>query len=322
MSRYALQRLIRSLITIFVSITLTFFIVRMMPSNPVDILIDPHMTEEVKAALMESYGLDQPKGVQYLVFLKGVFTGDLGISFSTRRPVTELLAQRLPWTLLLIGICTLLITIIGIPLGILAARKKGKTVDRVITTTVTLFISVFIPFLAFLLLYFFAFKLNWLPTGGAYTPPPGTGWSFVRDVARHAILPGVTLAIASLASVVLYTRNSMTEALRDDYVRTALSKGASLQHTVRHHALRNAMIPTVTVIGLNIGTMVGGAVLTETVYSWPGIGRMMYDAIQALDYPVLQGGFLLLSISVVIMNFITDIIVAWLDPRIKLGADA
>lgn len=322
MGRYVTQRLFRSLITIFVSITLTFFIVRLMPSNPVDILIDPHMTEEVKAALMETYGLDQPTGVQYFVFLKGVFTGDLGISFSTRRPVTELLAQRLPWTLLLIAICTFLIVLIGIPLGILAARKKGKHTDRVITTTVTLFISVFIPFLAFLLLYIFAFRLQWLPTGGAYTPPPATGWAFAKDVAQHAILPGVTLAVANLASVVLYTRNSMSEALRDDYVRTALSKGSSVQHAIRHHALRNALIPTVTVIGLNIGTMVGGAVLTETVYSWPGVGRMMFDAIQALDYPVLQGGFLLLSISVVVMNFITDIVVAWLDPRIKLGADA
>lgn len=322
MSKYVTQRLIRSLVTIFVSITLSFFIIRLMPSNPVDILIDPHMTDEVKASLMESYGLDQPLAVQYIVFLKGVFTGDLGISFSTRRPVTELLAQKLPWTLLLIAICIFLIVLIGVPLGILAARKKGQTTDRVVTTVVTMFISVFIPFLAFLLLYFFAFHLHWLPTGGAYTPPPTTGWSFFKDVARHSILPGVTLAISNLASVVLYTRNSMSEALRDDYVRTALSKGASSKHAIWRHALRNAMIPTVTVIGLRIGTMVGGAVLTETVFSWPGIGRMMYDAIQALDYPVLQGGFLLLSISVVIMNFITDIIVAWLDPRIKLGADA
>ena len=177
-------------------------------------------------------------------------------------------------------------------------------------------ISVFIPFMAFLLLYIFAFRLKVLPTGGAYTPPKGVGMSFYLDVARHLILPAVALSITNLANAVLYTRNSMIDVLREDYIRTAYSKGNS---SGRVHALKNALIPTVTIIGMQIGLMVGGATVTETVFSWPGIGRLVYDSVNALDYPVLQGAFLLMAVAVVIMSFLTDLVVAWLDPRIKLG---
>lgn len=319
MSRYLVRRIVRGLLTIFISVSLTFFIVRAMPSDPVSLMVSPQMTKDAQQAMVQSYGLDQPLHVQYFKFLGQMIHGNLGTSFSKHIPVTQYLFGRLPWTLLLLAAVMVLVLGIGIPVGIFAAKNKGKASDRIINIIVTMCISVFIPFVAFLLLYVFAFRLKALPTGGAYTPPQGNGMEYYLDVARHMILPAVALTITNLANAVIYTRNSMIDVLHEDYIRTAYSKGNSKKRVIRVHALKNALIPTVTVIGLQIGTMVGGAVVTETVFSWPGVGRMIYDAVGALDYPVLQGAFLLLAVAVVVMNFLTDLVIAWLDPRIKLG---
>lgn len=319
MSRYLIQRILRGLLTIFISVSLTFFIVRAMPSDPVSLMVSPQMTPEAQQAMIEAYGLDQPLLVQYGKFLVQLFQGNLGTSFSKHIPVTEYLLQRLPWTLLLLAAVMVLVLVVGIPVGVFAARHRGKWGDRVVSVLVTLGISVFIPFISFLLLYLFAFRLKAMPTGGAYTPPKGDGIAYVLDVAKHLVLPTIALAVTNLANAVMYTRNGMIDVLHEDYIRTAYSKGNNEQQVIMHHALKNAMIPTVTVIGLQIGVMVGGAVVTETVFSWPGVGRLIYDAVNSLDYPVLQGAFLLLAVAVVVMNLITDLVVAWLDPRIKLG---
>ena len=319
MGRYIVGRVLRGLLTIFISVSLTFFIVRAMPSNPVELLVSPQMTEEAQQAMIEAYGLDQPLAVQYVRFLGQLFQGDLGTSFSKHIPVAEYLLGRLPWTLLLLAGVMVLVIGIGVPVGVFAARRKGKTADRIISVIVTMCVSIFIPFASFLLLYFFAFLLKVMPTGGAYTPPPGQGFEYILDVAHHMVLPVIALTITNLANAVLYTRNSMIDVLKEDYIRTAYSKGNGEARVIKKHALKNALIPTVTVLGLQIGTMVGGAVVTETVFSWPGVGRLIYDAVNSLDYPVLQGAFLLLATAVVVMNILTDLVVAWLDPRIKLG---
>lgn len=319
MLRYLLQRLGRGILTIFVSVTLVFFIIRAMPSDPVALMISPQMTPETQQALMETYGLDKPIGTQYFLYMKELLRGNLGTSFAKRIPVTQYLAEKLPWTLLLLAAVMLIVIVIGISVGLYAAAHKGKLGDRVINILVTMGISIFIPFMAFLLLYLFSFRLKLLPTGGAYTPPRGRGWTYYLDVGKHLILPAIALSITNLANSVLYTRNSMIDVLQEDYIRTAYSKGNSRGRVLRIHALRNAMIPTVTVIGMQIGFMVGGATVTETVFSWPGIGRLVYDSVNALDYPVLQGAFLVMAVAVVIMSFLTDLMVAWLDPRIKLG---
>lgn len=319
MFRYVLQRLGRGILTILVSVTLVFFIVRAMPSDPVSLMISPQMTPEAQAQLMQTYGLDKPIGEQYVLYMRQLLQGNLGISFAKRIPVSEYLAEKLPWTLLLLAAVMVIVILIGISVGLYAAAHKGKLADRVINILVTMGISVFIPFMAFLLLYVFAFRLKISPTGGAYTPPKGTGWEFYLDVAKHLVLPAIALSITNLANAVLYTRNSMIDVLREDYIRTAYSKGNSRGRVLRVHALKNALIPTVTVIGMQIGFMVGGATVTETVFSWPGVGRLVYDSVNALDYPVLQGAFLLMAVAVVIMSFLTDLVVAWLDPRIKLG---
>ena len=319
MLRFLIRRLGRGILTIFVSVTLVFFIVRAMPSDPVALMISPQMTPETQQALIESYGLDKPTGTQYLLYMRELLQGNLGTSFAKRVPVTQYLADKLPWTLLLLFAVMLIVIFIGISVGLYAAAHKGKLADRLINIVVTMGISIFIPFMAFLLLYIFSFKLRVLPTGGAYTPPKGVGMAYYLDVLKHLILPAIALSITNLANAVLYTRNSMIDVLHEDYIRTAYSKGNSKGRVLRVHAMKNALIPTVTVIGMQIGFMVGGATVTETVFSWPGIGRLIYDSVNALDYPVLQGAFLLMAVAVVIMSFITDLVVAWLDPRIKLG---
>lgn len=319
MLRYLLRRLSRGILTIFVSVTLVFFIIRAMPSDPVSLMISPQMTAETQQALMETYGLDKPILTQYFLYMRELLHGNMGVSFAKRIPVSQYIAEKLPWTLLLLASVMVIVILVGIGVGLFAAANKGKTADRVINVLVTMGISIFIPFMAFLLLYLFSFRLKLLPTGGAYTPPKGSGWSFYLDVAKHLILPTIALSVTNLANAVLYTRNSMIDVLQEDYIRTAYSKGNSRGRVLRVHALRNALIPTVTVIGMQIGTMVGGATVTETVFSWPGIGRLVYDSVNALDYPVLQGAFLVMAVAVVIMSFLTDLMVAWLDPRIKLG---
>lgn len=317
--KYMIRRGLKGLLTIFVSVTITFFIIRLMPADPVSLLVDPKMGPEVQEAMMKQLGLDKPLIQQYFIFIKEAMAGNLGVSFKTRQPVAEVIMQKMPWTLLLLTITVAFSLLIGIPLGMLAAKKKNQFFDKLISTLVVIGISMFIPFLSFGLLYIFAYLLKLFPTGGAYTPPPAKGFAYYLDVVRHVALPALTLVISNVGTIILYTRNGMVDVLKEDYIRTAYSKGWNDKYVIRTHALKNALIPTITVTGLMIGTMVGGAVMTETVYAWPGIGRLIYDSVSALDYPVLQGAFLVLAIAVVIMNILTDLAVAWLDPRIKLG---
>lgn len=319
MGRFLLGRIGKGVLTLFVSVTVTFLIIRLMPADPVSMMVDPKLGPEVQEAMRVAYGLDKTLLEQYLVFWQNLMHFDLGVSFRTQDPVTTVLMQKLPWTMLLLVMVVFLALIVGIPVGMFAAKHKGKFFDKVINIGVTIGISFFVPFLAFALLFVFSYLLKWLPTGGAYTPPPATGLAYGLDVIKHAILPAATLFIANVASIILYTRNSMLDVLNEDYIRTAYAKGLGERDVVRVHALKNAMIPTVTVTGIMVGSLVGGAVMTETIFAWPGIGRLIYDSVGAMDYPVLQGAFLVLAVTVVVMNIITDLVVAWLDPRIKLG---
>lgn len=217
MVRYLLKRLGRGILTILLSVTLVFFIVRAMPSNPVDLMVSPQMSEEAQQALIEEFGLDQSKLTQYGLYMKELLHGNLGSSFAKRIPVSQYIAEKLPWTLLLLAAVMLIVILVGISVGLYAAAHKGKISDRVISVLVTMGISVFIPFMAFLLLYLFSFKLKLLPTGGAYTPPKGTGWSYYGDVAKHLILPAIALSITNLANAVLYTPEGRAMIKKDNY---------------------------------------------------------------------------------------------------------
>ena len=290
-----------------------------MPSNPVDLLISPQMTEESRQALIQAYGLDKSKGVQYVLYMRELLHGNMGTSFAKRIPVSEYLAQKLPWTLTLLAAVMVIVIFIGIGVGLFAAAHKGKLADRLISIVVTMGISVFIPFMAFLLHYIFSFRLKLLPTGGAYTPPKGQGIGFYLDVIKHLILPAVALSITNLANAVLYTRNSMIDVLREDYIRTAYAKGNSKGQVIRVHALKNALIPILSLVGTDISRLITGTMIVESVFSWPGIGKYGYDALFYKDMPALQATVLVLAVTICGVNLIVDILYGLVDPCVRVS---
>jgi len=315
------MRALRGAATVFVSLAATFAIIRLMPSNPAQLLVDPLLGPEAVAAMAERLGLSDPIWTQFGKYIMQLARGDFGFSFRTGQPVGPTLFSKLGWTLLLLVFVQGVSVGIGVPVGMRAAIKQNRLFDKLSNTAVILGVSVFVPFLAFALLYFFSYKLKLFPTGGAFTPPMKHGAAFALDVARHAVLPTMTLAAGNTASIVLYTRNSAIDILREDYIRAAYAKGWHQGYVMRRHALKNTMIPTTTVISLNIGNMMGGAIMTETVFSWPGVGRLIYDSVSKQDYPMLQGAFLVLSITVVCLSVITDLAIMVMDPRITHQKD-
>lgn len=318
MTRYVLSRVLKGAITLLITITLTFLILRLLPSDPALMMLGEMFTADQRQALIERFGLDKPLIEQYFIYLGNLLRGDLGMSFFQRRPVMEIIQEKLPWTLLLMVTTEILTMIVGIPLGIYAGYKRGTLFDQVVNAIAIFGVSVFVPWLGFTLLYFFGYKLPIFPVGGAYTV--GTeGFARILDIGEHMVLPVITLMVIYLANYVLYTRGSVIDVLEEDYIKTARSKGMSERRVLWKHASKNAMIPTVTMAGMMLGQVVGGAVLTETIYAFPGIGRMIYQAVGQQDYPVLQGAFIILALSVIVMNIITDIAIVYLDPRIKLG---
>ena len=316
MSQYLVKRLLRGLLTLFISITLTFLILRLLPGNPADVMADPHMTEELRQSILRDFGLDKPIHIQYLIYLRQLAVGNFGTSFRSLQPVTKIIMERLPWTLLLTGSSFFITILLGIPLGVLAARRQGQPVDRVINALSIMGTAVFIPWLALAMLYFLGYKWNLFPIGGA-KDIGAEGLDLVRSVVLHLILPVTTLVVIQLAQYVLFMRTSMVDVLWEDYVRTARAKGLTEQKTVYTHALKNAVLPTITMMGLQLGYLVGGAVLTETVFAYPGLGRLIYESVTQLDYPVLQGAFILLAVTVIVANILTDLVYSVLDPRIR-----
>lgn len=321
MFQYIILRIMKGGLTFLAAVTVTFLIVRLMPGDPTTAFISDSMSPQDVQALNTLLGLDKSLFEQYALYLRNLANFELGQSFFYKEAVSAIIAPRLGWTLLLIGTSLFITLLIGIPLGVYTARHKGKWVDQSVSTMIVLGISIFIPLLAFVLVYVFSLELGLTPVGGALTPGIDES-ERTADVIRHMILPTATLVVVNLAQIVLYTRSSMLDVFKEDYIRTARAKGVNDRGVTWGHALRNAMIPTVTVTGLLLGKMVGGAVLTETVFSWPGLGSMIYEAVQKQDFPLLQGAFIVLAFSVILMTLVTDLVVAWLDPRIKLHGDS
>ena len=313
---FVLPRLGRGVFTIWFAVTVTFLLLRLLPGDPALAVASPNMTEEARAALLTQYGLDQPLIVQYGLYMWQMLQGNFGVSFTQSVPVMDVLLQRLPWTLLLTFTALVITVLVGIPLGVLAASRRGKVLDKIIQVIGVTGQSIFVPSIGVLLLFVFGLSLKWLPIGGAYdTDAYGMDW--YASVARHLVLPAVSLMLIQLGSYVLTMRSTLIEALGDDYVTLAKANGLPYRRILWKHALRNALLPTTTLIGLQLGFLVGGAVLTETVFAYPGIGRGIYEAVTQLDFPVLQGAFLLLAITVVVANMLTDIVYGFLDPRVK-----
>lgn len=320
LSRYVLIRLAQLLPIVFIIVVLNFFLIRLAPGDPIAYIIgDAPVAEELVQELRAKLGLDQPILTQLLIYLGNVAQGDFGYSYVSRAPVAEVILARMPATLLLMITQYVLAIVVGITLGVVSARNQGTLLDAGVTFFSVLGYALPVFWLGQMLMLFFSMQLGWFPAQGMmslrYSLSP---WEKAVSVAHHLVLPALTLAIFNLALIARLTRANMLQVLRLEYIIFARSKGISERSVVYGHALRNAVLPVVTVIGLNIKTLITGAVLTETVFAWPGLGRLTFDAIHARDYPVLMAMFVFVGILVVIANLITDIVYAWLDPRIRL----
>jgi len=317
---YLSKKLFHSLITLFILITINFFLFRIMPGDPFAMIAKAaNLSAEYKEELSTLYGYNQPFPIQYVKYLRQLVNLDFGMSFKYRKPVMEILGNRLMATLSLAFIAQILAISLGTLLGTISAAFRGKKID-VASLGLALFIySIPAFWLGIVLVSLFSVKFGSLPLNGMIVAGTdhATTWIYIKDVARHLILPVITLGLAITGGYTIIMRGSLLDVLTEDYIVTARAKGYKRKDIVIKHALPNAMLPMVTVIAINFGFMIGGAIQTETVFSWPGIGRLVYEALMARDYPILQGAFLIISITVIVANFIADILYGYLDPRIK-----
>jgi peptide/nickel transport system permease protein len=312
--RYLARRLLL-LVPVLAGVSIiVFMVLHLSPGDPVDIMLGTQATEEDRARLRADLGLDQPLHVQYVRWLGHVVQGDLGRSLFMRRPVLGEVLGRLRATLILTGTALILSTTIGIALGVVSATRPNSLIDRVSATASLFGASMPSFWLGIVLMVVFALRLGWLPASGMYAP---YGGGDLRDLLAHLALPAVTLAAASVTIIARLTRATMLETLGQDYVRTARAKGVVERGVVLRHALKNAMIPIITVIGVQAGYLLGGAVLTETVFAWPGVGTLMVQGILARDFPLVQGCVLVVALSFVLVNLVVDLLYAWFDPRIR-----
>ena len=335
MLKYILKRILM-VIPVLLGVTIIIFLItRVLAPDPAPVVLGEHATPEAMATWRADNGLDDPIWMQYINFIVGAVQGDLGTSYYTHQPVTAEIAARFPATAEL-AICAIIVaSLLGVALGVLAAVKKNKLADNVSMVVALVGVSMPIFWSGILLILLFAGILHVLPSSGRVTPllqpTGGTGffildtimqgdWKALGDVLVHLILPTVALSLYSMAIITRMTRSSMLETLNADYIRTARAKGLKKGTVNIKHELRNAMLPISTVIGLQFGSLLGGALLTETVFAWPGIGKFAVDCVLKSDFPVVQGIVLLVAVIFVIMNLVVDIVYAYLDPRIKYGA--
>jgi peptide/nickel transport system permease protein len=304
MLRYTLQRILMLVPVLFGVALVSFSLLHLVPGDPAEILAGQEATKEAVDRIRAEYGLDQPLVIQFVRFVGNTVRGDLGISIQSRHPVGELLIQRLGFTLQLSLASILVASTIGLLAGIVSSTRQYSVFDAASMLGALFGISMPIFWLGILLILIFAVKLHWLPSGGTGS-------------LRHLILPALALGSASAAVIARMTRASMLEVTRQDYIRTARATGYAEAVVIFRHALKNAMIPVLTVFGLEFGYMLGGAVLTETVFSLPGIGRLLVEGIFARDYPVVQGAMMLVATTFVLVNLLTDVAYAFFDPRIR-----
>ncbi|MFT3805199.1 MAG: ABC transporter permease [Burkholderiaceae bacterium] len=315
-------RLLQGLLALLVIATVNFLLVRAAPGDPVSVMAgeagvaDPQFV----AQLREQFGLDQPLPVQLANYLGHVLRLDLGFSYRQQQPVIDLILERLPATLLLTGTAFVLSLAFGIGLGALASRHAGRWVDSLITVVALVFYATPLYWLAMMAVLLFTVQLDLLPAFGYFTVGADlTGLDKALDIGKHLILPALTLALFYMAVYARMTRASMLEVAQMDFVKTARAKGVAPGRIQRKHILRNALLPVVTLAGIQAGGMIGGAVLTETVFAWPGIGRLMFDALLQRDYNLLLGCFLFTAAMAVLFNLITDLVYTLVDPRIELS---
>jgi len=318
MGRYILRRIVISIPVLFGITLVTYLIVSLAPGDPVSAMVDPEQAAVLGPGWMEQQraelGLDKPLPVRYGLWLKEVVTGNLGYSFSDRQPVGDKISERIWPTLKLMLTVQLLALAIGVPIGVLSAIRQYSLLDY--AATIFGFATISIPafFLALAGIYLFAIQLRWLPSAGMATigQPPS-----LVDSVKHLILPATVLGLAQAAPLIRYTRSSMLETVRQDYVRVARAKGLSERVVISRHALRNALIPLVTVVALTLPQLLGGTIIIEQIFSWPGMGTLAIKAVRARDYPTIMAINLLGAVLVLVSSLVADVIYAWVDPRIS-----
>lgn len=332
-SENLIRKIFYALITLIVVLVFNFFLFRILPGDPVKGLIhSPRMTQETQEKIRVQFGLDKPVWVdterlkqgdlrgafdsQFTSYINNLLRGNLGVSFASRRDVAEVLAERVWRTVLMVGLGEVLAIGVGIFLGVLAAWRRGSKLDSGILLYGLFTWSLPTFFFGIILLILARGKF---PIGGMITPglKPEDGLVYWKDLGRHLVLPTLTLTILYISQFMIIMRSSIVEVLNEDYILTAKAKGLNTFQIMRDHALKNAMLPMITIIALTLGYTVSGAIQIETVFSWPGIGRLMFEAVGKRDFPVLQGTFLILAISVILANFLADILYSILDPRVK-----
>ncbi len=318
MRRFLFMRGLQSLIVLMVMSFVIYGLIGLMPGDPIDLMIsaDPKMTAADAARLRTLYGLDLPLYQRYLNWLTAALSGDLGYSRLFGQPVLDVLFPALKNSLMLLGTAFVMAVVIAIPLGTFAASKPRSATDYSVNLLAFAGISIPSFWLALMLIMFFSVSLGWLPAGGI--APDGSGF---LESLRYIVLPAITLTIVSIGSYSRYVRSSMLEVLRQDYIRTAKAKGASRMRIVWLHGLRNAMIPVVTILALDFGFLFSGALVTETIYSWPGMGKLIFDAVMGNDFNLALVALLFATAVTLTGNLLADLCYAWLDPRIVIGGD-
>jgi ABC-type dipeptide/oligopeptide/nickel transport system permease component len=314
MTTYVLRRLVLMVPVAFLVTVGVFMLIHLSPGDPALILLGEDRSPQAIAAIHEQLGLDQPLYVQYLTWIGRIAHGDLGRSISTHQPVSIAIGERLPATLELGGVALIWSLLVAIPLGTIAAVRRGSLADHLASGITVGGVSIPNFFIGIVLIFVLSVTLHLFPFGG-YVPFTENPFENVR----HIVLPAIALGTAGAAINMRFTRSSMIEVLNNDYIRTARAKGASWRRVVFIHALKNALIPVVTIVGLQIGGIIEGAVVTETVFTWPGVGRLAVESIFNRDYTVVQGIVLLAAFSYMVANLLVDLVYGWLDPRISFA---
>ena len=315
---YLAKRVTFAIVTIFVVVTLNFFMFRVLPGNAVTNMAKvPGASSQLRRELTAQFGLNLPVGTQYSDYLKQLAHGNLGVSFANQQPVVSNLRSALFNTLPVVTIATVLSLVVGVATGVLSAWRRGSKLDQFSTNASVVLYSLPTQWIALILLIALS---SYLPTAGSSNPfqvGPVSFWSNLGDLGSHMVLPALTLVLTLYGGNTLIVRSSLLETLGEDYMLTARAKGIGKRRMMWSHALRNAMLPIVNLIALSLGTIVAGTILMEVVFSWPGLGEALYQSVLQRDYPMMQGGFLLITVSVVFFNLLADLVSFRLDPRIR-----
>ena len=319
------RRLLEFGITFLLAISINFFLPRLMPGDPLKLIAGsaaPQLGKERVDALRAQYGLDKPLPEQYVIYLQQLARGDLGTSFrySGNKTVVEVLAENFRWTMLIVIISLTLALLIGSTLGIWSATRRGDPLDLGMLSGIYVLRSIPPFWIAMLLIPILAIQWQLFPVGDSYSIPRREGWENVKDVARHAVMPVIVLTMAYIPTAFSIMRASMFGIMESDYIRTARAKGVRNVWVVLKHALRNALLPVLTSFMIDLGQLLGGVTVIEAVFNYRGIGNMMFEAVKSRDYPLLQGGFLLFTVTILILNIITEFIYPYLDPRLRRAA--